>query len=36
MLLVLTHNLAILLLIKELFYRAGQTPFLILNLGTTT
>jgi IS5 family transposase len=28
MLLVLTHNLAILLLIKELFYRAGQTPFL--------
>jgi hypothetical protein len=27
MLLVLTHNLAILLLVKELFYRAGPTPW---------
>ena len=27
MLLVLTHNIAIILLVKELFYRAGQTPF---------
>jgi hypothetical protein len=30
MLLVLTHNLAIVLLVKELFYRAGQTPLIIL------
>jgi transposase len=28
MLLALTHNLAIIQLVKELFYRAGQTPFL--------
>ena len=27
MLLVLTHNIAIIQLMKELFYRAGQTPF---------
>ena len=27
MLLALTHNLAIIQLVKELFYRAGQTPF---------
>ena len=26
MLLVLTHNIAIIQLVKELFYRAGQTP----------
>jgi hypothetical protein len=30
MLKVLTHNLAILLLVKELFYRAFLTPFLAL------
>ncbi len=28
MLLVLTHNIAIILLVKELFYRAGQKPFI--------
>ena len=28
-LLVLTHNLGIILLVKELFYRAGQTPLII-------
>ena len=27
LLMVLTHNLAIFLVVKELFYRAGQTPF---------
>jgi hypothetical protein len=27
LLMVLTHNLAIILLVKELFYRAGQIPF---------
>jgi hypothetical protein len=30
MLMVLTHNLAIILLIKELFYRACQEPFFVL------
>jgi hypothetical protein len=36
MLKVLTHNIGIILFAKELFYRACQTHFLILNLGTTT
>ena len=31
MLLVLTHNIAIIQLVKELFYRAGQTPFFFPN-----
>ena len=29
LLLVLTHNIAIIQLVKELFYRAGQTPLLL-------
>ena len=32
MLLVLTHNIAVLLRVNELFYRASLTPFLILFL----
>ena len=32
MLLVLTHNIAISLLVKELFYRAGLTPLFLLQL----
>ena len=32
MLKVLTHNIGIILFVKELFYRAGQTPFSFDNL----
>ena len=30
MLLAITHNLAVILLVKELFYRSGRTPFLLI------
>jgi hypothetical protein len=31
LLLVLTHNIAIIQFVKELFYRAGQTPLILFN-----